>query len=94
IYYTYGAASPTYENITGAGSMMYAFCTNANITNVSVEDGDGIRLFYTSYANITANVTNCLNGIEGYYSTDGQLVGCNVDTSSRGKWGIKLYESP
>ncbi|UCC92921.1 MAG: right-handed parallel beta-helix repeat-containing protein [Thermoplasmata archaeon] len=92
IVYGYGANAPTVENMT-AGLVMYAYSTDPTITNVSVEDGDGIRLVNTPNAHINANVTNCTYGIDAYYSGTGLVEGCNIDPGDRGVYGIRMLES-
>ncbi len=92
IHYYYASTSPVVSDTT-AGSIMFAYCSNPNATNVDVEDGDGIRLVNSRYTNITANVTNCLVGIDAVYSGDGLIEDCRIDTSARGRYGIRMLES-
>jgi parallel beta-helix repeat protein len=92
IFYGYNVASPILKDTT-AGSIMYAFCTDATVDNMTVKDGDGIRLFMTRDSNITANVTNCIVGIDVSYSPDNLIMESKVDTSSRGEYGIRMLES-
>jgi len=92
IYYFYNTANPLVNNTT-TGIVTFAYCTNPNVTNTEVVDGDGILLVNSPYSNITANVTNCTVGIEAVNSGNGLIDGCVIDTGSRGQFGIRMLKS-
>jgi parallel beta-helix repeat protein len=72
------------------GSLMLAYCQDATVTNTKVTDGDGIWVYNSYGADIQAEVTNCLYGINVEGSDAINLSDCSIDDGTRGWHGVRL----
>ncbi|NOQ54212.1 MAG: hypothetical protein GQ558_06370 [Thermoplasmata archaeon] len=92
IRYYYDLSDVTLANAV-AGSVMFMYCPDPTLTNVTVTDGDGIWLFNSGGYNINADVTNSLMGINIENSNGGVMTSATVDPSTRGWQSIRLFST-
>jgi len=92
IRYYFDQSDVTLAN-TLAGSVMLMYSPDSTLLNVTVTDGDGIRLFNSPGYSINANVTNNLLGINIENSNSGLITGSSVNPSTRGVQSVRLLGS-
>ncbi len=73
-----------------AGAVYLTYCPDAQVTTSRVRGGDGVWVYMSERADIQADVTNCLRGIEVVDSDDTTLTGCDVNASTRGWNGVHI----
>jgi len=89
IHYYYDTADVQLAD-ADVGSIMFAYCDDAVVTNTKVTNGDGVWVYNSQRPSIEAEVTNCLQGIslDGCAGVD--ITGSSVDASTRGWHGVSM----
>ena len=97
VLYNYSASNAVILNNSNNewGQVICAYCNNVTYNNVTMNEGDGINLFYTTNSTVSNSNINTSKGYGVYLyqnSNNNNILNNNINTSGSYGYGVYLYD--